>query len=151
MMDGKTPETCWAVNKRQDNKLKNYCIWLVIYLKCTMMHGITNLKFKNLKIGVRYLLLLLTWQDTFFFEIQKALYDISLNFILRNRLQCTLLSFSSSCILATLCKPLVQGFHTVTPNDRQWMAQLSYKRADWNVSRNKKNPNFPLEKLFFQN
>ena len=21
-MDGKTPETCWAVNKRQDNKLK---------------------------------------------------------------------------------------------------------------------------------
>ena len=30
-MDGKTPETCWAVNKRQDNKLKNFCIWLVIY------------------------------------------------------------------------------------------------------------------------
>jgi hypothetical protein len=24
MMDGKTPETCWAVNKRQDNKLKNF-------------------------------------------------------------------------------------------------------------------------------
>ena len=23
MMGGKTPETCWAVNKRQDNKLKN--------------------------------------------------------------------------------------------------------------------------------
>jgi hypothetical protein len=32
MMGGKTPETCWAVNKRQDNKLKNCCIWLVIYL-----------------------------------------------------------------------------------------------------------------------
>jgi hypothetical protein len=32
MMGGKTPETCWAVNKRQDNKLKNYCIRLVIYL-----------------------------------------------------------------------------------------------------------------------
>jgi protein-S-isoprenylcysteine O-methyltransferase Ste14 len=32
MMGGKTPETCWAVNKRQDNKLKNVCIWLVIYL-----------------------------------------------------------------------------------------------------------------------
>jgi hypothetical protein len=28
----KTPETCWAVNKRQDNKLKNCCIKLVIYL-----------------------------------------------------------------------------------------------------------------------
>jgi hypothetical protein len=27
MMGGKTPETCWAVSKRQDNKLKNYCIW----------------------------------------------------------------------------------------------------------------------------
>jgi len=43
MMGGKTPETCWAVNKRQDNKLKNCC--LVIYLNCTMMHGLTKLKF----------------------------------------------------------------------------------------------------------
>jgi len=43
MMGGKTPETCWAVNKRQDNKLKNCCIRLVINLKCTMMHGLTNL------------------------------------------------------------------------------------------------------------
>jgi hypothetical protein len=31
-MDGRTPETCWAVNKRQDNKQENCCIWLVIYL-----------------------------------------------------------------------------------------------------------------------
>ena len=45
MMGGKTPETCWAVNKRQDNKLKNCCIRLVIYLNCTMMHGLKNLKF----------------------------------------------------------------------------------------------------------
>ena len=30
--------------KRQDNKLKNCCIRLVIYLNCTMMHGITKLK-----------------------------------------------------------------------------------------------------------
>jgi len=35
MMGGKTPETCWAVNKRQDNKLENCCIWLVIYLNLT--------------------------------------------------------------------------------------------------------------------
>jgi len=34
MMGGETPETCWAVNKRQDNKLEKCCIWLVIYLKC---------------------------------------------------------------------------------------------------------------------
>jgi hypothetical protein len=32
MMGGKTPETFWAVNKRQDNKLRNWCIALVIYL-----------------------------------------------------------------------------------------------------------------------
>jgi hypothetical protein len=44
MMGGKTPETCWAVNKRQDNKLKNCCIWLVIYFNCTMIHGFTNLQ-----------------------------------------------------------------------------------------------------------
>ena len=40
MMGGKTPKTCWAINKRQDNKLKNCCIRLVIYLNCTMMHGL---------------------------------------------------------------------------------------------------------------
>jgi hypothetical protein len=34
MMGGRTPETCWAINKRQDNKLENCCIWLVIYLNC---------------------------------------------------------------------------------------------------------------------
>jgi hypothetical protein len=32
MIGGKTPETCWAVNKHQDNKLKYCCIGLVIYL-----------------------------------------------------------------------------------------------------------------------
>jgi hypothetical protein len=32
MMGGKTPETCQAVNKCQNNKLKNYCIRLMIYL-----------------------------------------------------------------------------------------------------------------------
>jgi hypothetical protein len=45
MMGGKTPQTCWAVNKRQNNKQKNCCISLVIYWNCTMMHGPTNLKF----------------------------------------------------------------------------------------------------------
>jgi len=45
MMGGRTPETCRAVNKGQDNKLENCCIWLVIYLNCTMMHGLTNFKF----------------------------------------------------------------------------------------------------------
>jgi hypothetical protein len=32
MMGGRTPETCWAVNKRQNNNLENCCIWLVIHL-----------------------------------------------------------------------------------------------------------------------
>jgi hypothetical protein len=45
MMGGKTPKTCSAVNKRQDNKPKNCCISLVIYLNCTTMLGLTNLKF----------------------------------------------------------------------------------------------------------
>jgi len=30
MTGGRTPETCSAVNKRQDNKLKICCVWLVI-------------------------------------------------------------------------------------------------------------------------
>ena len=34
MMGGKTPETRWAVNKRQDNKLKNCCIcWWFIWIE----------------------------------------------------------------------------------------------------------------------
>ena len=52
MMGGKKPETCWAVNKRQDNKLENYCIMLVIYLNCTLMHGLTNLKLRMDKTGL---------------------------------------------------------------------------------------------------
>jgi hypothetical protein len=37
IMGGKTPETCSAVNKHQDNKLKICCIWLVIYLYYTFL------------------------------------------------------------------------------------------------------------------
>jgi hypothetical protein len=47
MIGGRTLETCWAVNKRQDNKLEHCCIWLVIYLNCTMMDGLTNLELKK--------------------------------------------------------------------------------------------------------
>jgi hypothetical protein len=42
MMGGRTPETCWAVNKRQDNKLENRCIWLVIYLKSFSINAELN-------------------------------------------------------------------------------------------------------------
>ena len=53
MMGGKTPETCWAVNKRQNNKLENCSIWLVIYLNCTvMMHGLTNLIFMFIAVNL---------------------------------------------------------------------------------------------------
>ena len=37
MMGGKTPETRWAVNKRQDNIMENCCIWLVIYLNLSLL------------------------------------------------------------------------------------------------------------------
>jgi hypothetical protein len=39
MLRGRTPETCWAVNKRQANELKHFCIWLVIYLNYTYIHA----------------------------------------------------------------------------------------------------------------
>jgi hypothetical protein len=52
MMGGRTPETCWAVNKSQYNKLENCCIWLVIYLNCTMMHEIKNLNLKKISYTV---------------------------------------------------------------------------------------------------
>jgi len=37
------PKHIELVNKRQENKLENCCIWLVIYLNCTMMHGLKTL------------------------------------------------------------------------------------------------------------
>jgi hypothetical protein len=48
MMGGKTPETCWAVNKPQDNKLKNvasgwWFIWIVRW--CTDLQTL-NYTFK---------------------------------------------------------------------------------------------------------
>jgi hypothetical protein len=45
MMGGKMPETCWAVNKHQDNKLENCCIWLVIYLN--FLHMFFNIPLKR--------------------------------------------------------------------------------------------------------
>jgi hypothetical protein len=46
VMGVRTPETCWAVNKRQVKYWKICCVWLVIYLKCMLMHGLANFKFK---------------------------------------------------------------------------------------------------------
>jgi hypothetical protein len=63
MMGGKMPETFWAVNKRQDNKLKKCCIWLAIYLNCTMMHGLTNFK----SLFIIYLLLEMLKKKTYVF------------------------------------------------------------------------------------
>ena len=45
IMGGNKLETRGIVNKRQDNKLKNGCIRLVIYFNCTMMHGHKKIKF----------------------------------------------------------------------------------------------------------
>jgi len=43
--DGReTPETCWAVNKRQNNKLESCCIWLVIWI----VRWCTDLQILNL-------------------------------------------------------------------------------------------------------
>ena len=42
MMGRKMSETCWAVNNRQDNKLKNCCISLVIYLNYSGAKRLTD-------------------------------------------------------------------------------------------------------------
>jgi hypothetical protein len=63
MMGGRTPETFWAVNKRQDNKMENCCIWLVIFFYCTMMHGLTKLKINNYKFIVLFMPIFVTAQN----------------------------------------------------------------------------------------
>ena len=53
-MGGKTPETCWAVNKRQDNILENCFIWLVIYLK-HCLYFVCNMRSFGWAMFPRYL------------------------------------------------------------------------------------------------
>jgi hypothetical protein len=49
MLGGRKPETCWAINKRQVNKLVNCCIWLMIVW---IVRWSTHLK--NLKNEAKY-------------------------------------------------------------------------------------------------
>ena len=44
MMGVRTPETCWAVNKRQVINWRNFASSWLIYLNCMIMHGLTNFK-----------------------------------------------------------------------------------------------------------
>jgi hypothetical protein len=76
MMGGKTPETCWAVNKRQDNKLENCYICLLIYLNCTMMHGLTNLKKCRILFQNKFEKLVHFW---FYYKNDRAVFHF--NFI----------------------------------------------------------------------
>jgi hypothetical protein len=53
MMGGKTPETRLAVNKRQDNKLENCCIWLVINFNNLHNYFLHNF-FNRMKLKVTH-------------------------------------------------------------------------------------------------
>jgi len=44
MMGVRTPETCWAVNKRQVINLRNCCIQLVIYLNLSLSPNLNKCK-----------------------------------------------------------------------------------------------------------
>jgi hypothetical protein len=53
------PEACWAVNKRQDNKLENCCNWLVIYLNWDNLWAVrsnTNTEVEKLNLGRKSIL-----------------------------------------------------------------------------------------------
>jgi hypothetical protein len=64
MMGGRTPETRWAVNKLQNNKLKNCCICLVIYLNPNGIFGLPYLTTVNNLFTPRFYsrLFLSVWQ-----------------------------------------------------------------------------------------
>jgi len=80
MMGGTTPETCWAVNKRQNNKLENCCIWLVIYL------------------NNRYF----TWRPIYIFN------NISLTFFRMRSILCSLYFLSSLATYKIMWKSKVE-------------------------------------------
>ena len=82
MMGGKTPETCWAVNKRQNNKLENCCIWLVIYLNC-------------------FLLFPTTFSDHIYTPL-KSYHAVSSSFLLSVRLSACISTDPTGCIYVKL-------------------------------------------------
>jgi hypothetical protein len=73
MMGVRTPETCWTVNKHQVINWRNCCIWLVIYLNCMMMHGLTKFKRASYVYTQCYLLLFRFTQ--FFWKLFVSLYQ----------------------------------------------------------------------------
>jgi hypothetical protein len=85
MMGGRTPETCWAVNTRHDNKLKNCCSWLVNYLNYNMYKYFTLWKsqisthkiqlLKKLKICEKYYVPKNTLKETVTFVWMIWRYD----------------------------------------------------------------------------
>jgi hypothetical protein len=61
----RTPETCWAVSKRQVVNWRNCCIWLVIYFSSMIMHGLTNFNPLNAELNPTCRLLILLGDLTF--------------------------------------------------------------------------------------
>jgi hypothetical protein len=84
MMGGEMPETCWAVNRRQDNKLENCCNWLVIYLNCTMKRGLTNLNPLNAELNsICHLLALLGAQPILYVSTVRVKFHLPFASIIR--------------------------------------------------------------------
>jgi hypothetical protein len=75
MMGKRTPETWWAVNKRQDNKLENCCIWFVTDLNGL---GSPNLAISTVMCGY-------TMWDEQPWEIHFSLQDSSSPYNTTNR------------------------------------------------------------------
>jgi hypothetical protein len=74
MMGGKTPEACWAVNKCQDNKLKNCCIWLVTCLNRRVTKSMTDVS--NIYTPVTYCLSKLFLHPCYILSLEAVLCQI---------------------------------------------------------------------------
>ena len=65
--------------------MENYCIWLVIFFNCMMMHGLTNLKINNYKFSVLFMPIFVTEQN-----LSHAHRRISCGLLVNNSLHRTL-------------------------------------------------------------
>jgi len=98
IMRGKTPETCWAVNKRQDNKLENCCIWLVIYLNYLLCIYPTY----------RFTLRLLCYSWPILLGVQKSLFSSPLLWLSNTKFKISTSNFyncSSNSFLSRMWEP----------------------------------------------
>jgi len=157
MMGGKMPETCWAVNKRQDNKLENCCIWLVIYLNSPRSVSLTAWKSWNFIVQSRdglHNLKFSSWQIQQFLQYPDCLwgqpsYGMILTTHLHPVLRCSLTFSRNVSVLNTENVYVIKSFQLAYKKSKNYKTSPQTSFINPQVYRDKNLAKAKLEILWF--